>query len=102
MSAYKMKQICFVYFTVIFLSLACSSAYADTNAGGIISANTAWNLAGSPYIVTADVAVNKGITLTVEAGVKIKFNSGLNLSIWVTPLICKDLQSVSQDEYLPY
>ncbi|MDQ6891116.1 MAG: right-handed parallel beta-helix repeat-containing protein [Acidobacteriota bacterium] len=57
---------------------------ADTNVSGTINASTTWTTAGSPYIVTADVTVeNNGTlpTLTIQAGVTVKFNSGTKLNI---------------------
>ncbi len=43
--------------------------------GGLIDTNTTWDLAGSPYIVTSPVLVMAGVTLTVDPGVTVKFNS---------------------------
>lgn len=56
---------------------------ADTNVSGTISTNTTWTLAGSPYIVTGFVTVAGASTptLTVDAGVVVKFNSGQWLAI---------------------
>jgi RHS repeat-associated protein len=44
-----------------------------TNVCGVISTNTTWSLANSPYLVTCDVTVNAGVTLTVDPGVVVKF-----------------------------
>ncbi len=57
---------------------------SDTNVSGAISANTTWNLAGSPYIVIEDVTINAGITLTVESGVTVKFQNDRSLIIYGT------------------
>jgi len=40
----------------------------DTSVTGIIYSNTTWTQAGSPYTFTGPVAVNKGVTLTIQAG----------------------------------
>jgi hypothetical protein len=45
-----------------------------TAVGGIISIDTTWTLPDSPYIVTGNVLVNQGVTLTIEAGVEVDFN----------------------------
>jgi hypothetical protein len=45
---------------------------ADTEVGGIISTNTTWALANSPYVLTSDVQVAYGSVLTVEPGVIVK------------------------------
>lgn len=39
----------------------------------VISQNTAWTLANSPYRIVNDVTVNAGVTLTIEAGVEVRF-----------------------------
>ena len=46
-----------------------------------ISIDTTWTLAGSPYILTSNVVIEVGITLTIEPGVEIRFNSGTGLYI---------------------
>ena len=63
--------------------LACRSAvlFAQTNVSGFISANTTWNLVGSPYIVIGNALVTHGYTLTIEPGVIVKFNTDKALQI---------------------
>jgi hypothetical protein len=51
-----------------------SALYSQTVLGGVtILANTVWDKAGSPYLITGDVTVKEGVTLTVQAGVKVIF-----------------------------
>ncbi|MBI4745247.1 MAG: right-handed parallel beta-helix repeat-containing protein, partial [Deltaproteobacteria bacterium] len=52
-----------------------------TNTSGAISGNTTWTLANSPYILSGSVLVNAGVTLTIEPGVTVKFDSGKSLQI---------------------
>jgi|GEM_PF-2794825 len=52
-----------------------------TPVGGYISENTTWTLEGSPYIVVADVIVERDVSLTIEPGVVVKFATGANLVI---------------------
>ena len=65
---------------LLFLFLA-SFAHADTNVSGIISTDRTWSIAGSPYIVTGNVLVNNGVTLTIEPGVTVRLNSGKSIQI---------------------
>ena len=48
---------------------------------GIISSNTTWTLANSPYIVTNNITVNAGVTLTIENGVEVRFADGKHMVI---------------------
>jgi len=46
-----------------------------TEVSGIISADTTWTVAGSPYVVTGNILIENGVTLTIEPGVEIAFNA---------------------------
>jgi hypothetical protein len=56
-------------------------ARADTSVCGPITVNTTWTLAGNNYIVTCLVQVMQNVTLTIEPGVRVYFNAGMNLRI---------------------
>jgi len=49
--------------------LAAVDAGAATNHSGPILANETWTAAGNPHILTGDVTVGVGLTLTIEPGV---------------------------------
>ncbi len=66
-----MKKI-LTLFTVMLVSFA---VYSSTDLSGTISTDSTLNLAGSPYIVTGNLTVNSAATLTIDAGVEVKFNS---------------------------
>ncbi len=54
---------------------------AQTNVSGVISTNTNWTKAGSPYNITGNLLVNSGVTLTVDPGVIVNFSSSKKLTI---------------------
>jgi len=52
--------------------LADPQVAAATNVSGTISTNTTWTAANSPYVMTGNVTVNAGVTLTIEPGVTVQ------------------------------
>lgn len=54
---------------------------ADTEVCGPITVDTIWTVTSSPYIVTCDVQVVSGVTLTIGAGVTVKFDAGTSLRV---------------------
>jgi hypothetical protein len=48
----------------------------ETHVTGIISLNTVWSKVNSPYIVTGNILVQQGVTLTIEPGVIVCFEPG--------------------------
>lgn len=71
----------FTLIAVLLLVNTGASVFAQTNVSGIISSNTTWTLANSPYIVTGNIILNNGYTLTIQPGVTVRFNSGLSMQI---------------------
>jgi len=53
----------------------------NTDVGGTIAADTTWNLAGSPYIVTSNLTVAAGATLTIEPGVVVNAYQGISFMV---------------------
>jgi len=74
----KLAKYFIIYVGVILIN---NTGFAQTNVSGIISSDTTWTVAGSPYIVTGGVLVDSGVTLTIEPGVTVKFNSGMSFQI---------------------
>ena len=67
------------YLKYLGLSLLLFSSFlgmGQTDVSGTISSNTTWGLSGGPYTVTGNILVSSGVTLTIEAGVTVKVNSG--------------------------
>ena len=60
--------------TVIFATIPFGLAQSGTNVTGIITTDTTWTKPNSPYTLTGPVAVNSGVTLTIEPGVTVNLN----------------------------
>ncbi len=52
-----------------------------TSVSGAIAATTTWTAAGGPYQVTANLTVNSGVTLTIEAGASVYLGSGVTFTV---------------------
>ncbi|MCW4046742.1 MAG: right-handed parallel beta-helix repeat-containing protein [Candidatus Bathyarchaeota archaeon] len=72
---------CLTLIMVILLSLVfVGNVHSDTVQGyeavnGIITSDTTWTKANSPYNLTGNVAIDKRVTLTIEPGVTVNLNS---------------------------
>ena len=47
--------------------------YSVSLVSGVISSDSTWQKSLSPYLVTGDVEVSAGVTLTIEPGVEVRF-----------------------------
>ena len=68
-------------FSLILLLVCAGNVAAATPVSGFIESDTTWTLVESPYLATGNVLVNGGVTLTIEPGVTVKFDSGFSLQI---------------------
>ena len=74
----KINQLAVIMKKTLILTLLVSQfIFSQTTVSGAITSDSTWSLADSPYILTGSVLVPDGVTLTIEAGVTVKFNSGL-------------------------
>ena len=55
---------------------------SQTDVSGIISNDINWTIQNSPYLITNNVRVNSGVTLTIDPGVEILFNGSFSLQIF--------------------
>ena len=65
----------------LLLSLT-SPSLAQTNITNNITSNTTWDVAGSPYIIQNSINVQNGVSLTIDAGVEVKFNGSFSISVF--------------------
>ncbi len=66
---------------IILCCLYPTPAYADTTHCGNVSANEVWAEAGNVHVVTCDVIVPNGVTLTIYEGAIVKFDLGTRMVI---------------------
>lgn len=66
---------------ILLIGLMQINLEAQTNVGGTLSSNATWTLEGSPYNLTSTLGVPTGITLTIEPGVVINYNSNYQIVI---------------------
>jgi hypothetical protein len=59
----------------VVVTIQVGLAQSGTNVSSIISSDTTWTKAGSPYNLTGPIGVSKGVTLTIEAGVTVNLNT---------------------------
>jgi hypothetical protein len=57
-----------------------------TDHSGAVTSSTTWTLEASPHVISADVSVENGATLTIDPGVIVYFNPG-------TRIVCGELQA---------
>jgi len=57
------------------------SLHAQGTVGGLLSADQTLTLADSPWRVTSTIEVPTGVTLTVEAGVRVDFDDGTGIEV---------------------
>lgn len=79
----KLRRHWQTYIVMISACLAlAANVSADTVVSGALTTDTVWALAQSPYRVTGHITVNEGVTLTIEPGCELRFNSGINFTVY--------------------
>ncbi len=69
------------YLALLCVLLGVGSALGQTPISGVIDRNTTWNAAGSPYVLSGEVEVVGGATLTILGGVQVHFEPESRLLI---------------------
>lgn len=63
-----------LFIAVLFITCMCvrmPEAHAATLVSTDITSDTSWTLAGSPYVLTKQITIPAGVTLTIDAGVTV-------------------------------
>jgi hypothetical protein len=76
----KVKVLAAAFIVALLLStlavaVQLGTVQASIDVGGIISSNTVWTEANSPYSLLGPTLVNSGVTLTIEAGATVNLNT---------------------------
>jgi parallel beta-helix repeat protein len=88
---------------IILLAFTCAritKLVSATNVTGIVSSNVNWTLANSPYNLTGNVLVDSGVTVTIEAGTVVNFNSyfiRVNGTLLIQPGVVLDMSAVASN-----
>jgi len=64
--------------TVVLLSIATPVVASTSISGGV---SGTWTVSGSPYLITGDITVPAGQTLTIEPGVVVNFEGAYDLTV---------------------
>jgi hypothetical protein len=63
-----------VFALQVAIALAHVAPAGATNVSGHLTTNTTWTTSGSPYVVTSNLFVDAGVTLTINPGVIVKLS----------------------------
>lgn len=78
-------------------TLIVGEVQAATEVGGIITSDTTWTKANSPYNLTGNVLIESGVTLTIEADTTLNFNEyfiRVNGSLVIQPGVTLNIETV--------
>lgn len=76
-----MTNIKHLFILPLFLLLSTNTLYSQTTISDSVLTTTIWDLAGSPYTVTDLIVIVDSVTLTIEPGVTILFNTTTSLKL---------------------
>lgn len=88
----------FLLTILFFIQPQISELHAQTTVTGNITTNTTWDLAGSPYIVEANIGITADDTLWIEPDVEIHFKSDISLVVAAGHLEADGVTFTSADQ----
>jgi hypothetical protein len=65
---------------VALLASVALAACGQTYVSGNVTAHTTWGIAGSPYVLQANIVVDAGMVLTIDPGVTVQFETDRSLA----------------------
>ena len=71
-----------ILFVCLFIPSFSSAETIISSSDSVITQDTTWTTLGSPYLITEDLIVEEGATLTIEEGVTLKFEYGTGLIVF--------------------
>jgi parallel beta-helix repeat protein len=74
----RLTRLAVLFFVLFCKPYVCGAA---TNVSGVLTQSSTWTTSNSPYVVTGNILVSSGVTLTIEPGTRITFQSGTFLQI---------------------
>lgn len=84
-SELEMKKCLFPIFLFALIALGSGISapvtFADTSHCGPINSNETWSSSGNVHVITCDVTVAQGATLTITAGTVVKFDEDVSLIV---------------------
>ncbi|MEM1216593.1 MAG: T9SS type A sorting domain-containing protein [Bacteroidota bacterium] len=66
---------------LVFVLFSCLTLTAQTEVNGGVFTETTWTADASPYVVTGEVVVFPGASLTIEPGVTVRFQTDLGIEL---------------------
>jgi hypothetical protein len=76
-----MRKLLRLTLPLLLLLFGSRGVMAQTNVSGTIASNTVWTVGNGPYIVTGDILVASGATLTLEPGLTVRFDPGTRIAV---------------------
>ncbi len=73
-----LRKLARIFLIMIILAgglLVLGVGHAETPVSGVITSNATWTQADSPYMLTGNLIVNSGVTLTIDPGVTVNVDS---------------------------